>query len=145
MLNLPRLDTSTRPKALTTKGRARSSSIVKVEEVGNRSTEDALDRSAYANINADWVNAKGRLTEKLVPAHTPTLFYRRSVAHPRRSYNMRQNHRRHRPRHDPTNKLDTSQLIIPRRTWSYDHSVLSLNQRHTVVIFNVPLGHGDTF
>jgi len=33
--------------------------MVKVEEVGNRSTEEATDRSAYVNINADWVNAKG--------------------------------------------------------------------------------------
>ena len=41
------------------KTRGRSGSIVKVEQVGDRSTEEALDRSAYVNINADWVNAKG--------------------------------------------------------------------------------------
>lgn len=40
------------------KGRRRSGSIVKVEEVGGR-TEQLLDRSAYLNINANWVNAKG--------------------------------------------------------------------------------------
>ncbi|KAG0702411.1 ORMDL family-domain-containing protein [Suillus ampliporus] len=40
------------------KGRRRSGSIVKVEEVGGR-TEELLDRSAYLNINANWVNAKG--------------------------------------------------------------------------------------
>ncbi|KAJ7129250.1 ORMDL family-domain-containing protein [Mycena epipterygia] len=39
--------------------RARSGSIVKVEQVGDRSVEEVLDRSAYVNINADWVNAKG--------------------------------------------------------------------------------------
>lgn len=40
------------------KGRKRSGSIVKVEEVGER-VEELLDRSAYVNINANWVNAKG--------------------------------------------------------------------------------------
>ncbi|KAJ6561512.1 Orm1 type endoplasmic reticulum protein [Mycena vulgaris] len=39
--------------------RHRSGSIVKVEQVGDRSVEEVLDRSAYVNINADWVNAKG--------------------------------------------------------------------------------------
>jgi hypothetical protein len=41
------------------KRRARSGSLVKVEEVGDRSVEEVLDRSAYVNINANWVNAKG--------------------------------------------------------------------------------------
>lgn len=40
------------------KGRKRSASLVKVEEVGGR-VEEVLDRSAYMNINANWVNAKG--------------------------------------------------------------------------------------
>ncbi|KAF8138879.1 ORMDL family-domain-containing protein [Boletus edulis] len=40
------------------KGRKRSGSIVKVEEVGGR-VEELLDRSAYVNINANWVDAKG--------------------------------------------------------------------------------------
>ncbi|KII95267.1 hypothetical protein PLICRDRAFT_98545 [Plicaturopsis crispa FD-325 SS-3] len=40
-------------------GRGRSGSIVKVEEVGERSQDEILDRSAYSNMNADWVNAKG--------------------------------------------------------------------------------------
>jgi len=39
--------------------RPRSGSIVKVEQVGDGSLEEVLDRSAYVNINADWVNAKG--------------------------------------------------------------------------------------
>ncbi|KAF8806303.1 Orm1 type endoplasmic reticulum protein [Phlegmacium glaucopus] len=43
----------------TIKTRGRSGSLVKVEQVGDRSNEEALDRSAYVNINADWVNAKG--------------------------------------------------------------------------------------
>ncbi|KAJ7591443.1 Orm1 type endoplasmic reticulum protein [Mycena floridula] len=41
------------------KPRARSASIVKVEQVGYRTTEEVLDQSAYANINANWVNSKG--------------------------------------------------------------------------------------
>ncbi|KAF7332460.1 Protein ORM1 [Mycena kentingensis (nom. inval.)] len=39
--------------------RPRSASIVKVEQVGDGSLEEALDQSAYVNINANWVNAKG--------------------------------------------------------------------------------------
>jgi hypothetical protein len=41
------------------KSRGRSGSIVKMEEVGDHSTEETLDQSAYVNINASWVNAKG--------------------------------------------------------------------------------------
>jgi len=54
-LNIPSHAKEIRPA----KTRGRSGSIVKVEQVGDRSTEEALDRSAYVNINADWVNAKG--------------------------------------------------------------------------------------
>ncbi|KIJ69800.1 hypothetical protein HYDPIDRAFT_142411 [Hydnomerulius pinastri MD-312] len=46
------------PPTDSLKGRRRSGSIVKVEEVGGR-VEEVLDRSAYVNINANWVNAKG--------------------------------------------------------------------------------------
>jgi len=42
---------------VTTK-RARSSSIVKIEEVGGN-TNELLDQGAYSNINAQWVNLKG--------------------------------------------------------------------------------------
>ncbi|KAI0371606.1 Orm1 type endoplasmic reticulum protein [Pilatotrama ljubarskyi] len=40
-------------------GRERSSSIVKVEKVGEESLEEALDQSVYDNVNAEWVNRKG--------------------------------------------------------------------------------------
>lgn len=61
-IKLPMLDLSTTPSKTTSmRGRGRSGSIVKVEEVGDRSVEEVLDRSAYVNINADWVNAKGML------------------------------------------------------------------------------------
>lgn len=42
-------------------GRARSNSLIKVEEVGKRTQEEVLDQSVYANINAEWVNSKGAL------------------------------------------------------------------------------------
>ena len=59
-IKLPALNISPPQRGYRTiKTRGRSGSIVKVEQVGDRSTEEALDRSAYVNINADWVNAKG--------------------------------------------------------------------------------------
>lgn len=49
------------------KSRGRSGSIVKVEEVGDKTTEEILDRSAYVNINANWVNAKGEFRSLSLP------------------------------------------------------------------------------
>ncbi|KAI0677201.1 Orm1 type endoplasmic reticulum protein [Trametes maxima] len=40
-------------------GRERSSSLVKVEKVGEESQEESLDQSMYDNVNAEWVNRKG--------------------------------------------------------------------------------------
>ncbi|KAH8094937.1 Orm1 type endoplasmic reticulum protein [Cristinia sonorae] len=40
-------------------GRARSSSIVKVESVGDDSQEQEQDEGVYGNVNAEWVNRKG--------------------------------------------------------------------------------------
>ncbi|KAH9938021.1 Orm1 type endoplasmic reticulum protein [Fomitopsis serialis] len=39
--------------------RTRSSSLVKVEQVGDNSQEDALDSAVYENVNVEWVNRKG--------------------------------------------------------------------------------------
>lgn len=39
--------------------RARSNSIVKVEEVGPSTEVEVLDQSAFANMNVEWVNYKG--------------------------------------------------------------------------------------
>ena len=50
-------------------GRERSSSIVKVEKVGEESQEEALDQSVYDNVNAEWVNRKG--LSHLTQLHTP--------------------------------------------------------------------------
>lgn len=59
-IRLPPLDLSVPdPLSAGLKSRARSASIVKVEHVGDRSVEEFVDRAAYSNINADWVNAKG--------------------------------------------------------------------------------------
>ncbi|GAA5926593.1 hypothetical protein JCM3775_001060 [Rhodotorula graminis] len=46
------------PKASTATKRARSSSIVSVQEVAD-TYDDQLDQAALNNINADWVNYKG--------------------------------------------------------------------------------------
>jgi hypothetical protein len=40
-------------------GRARSSSLVKVEEI-KETVDDVLDQSVYPNLNQEWVNRKGR-------------------------------------------------------------------------------------
>ncbi|KAF9006669.1 Orm1 type endoplasmic reticulum protein [Cyathus striatus] len=55
------LDLSSPTKSPRTplRSRPRSASIVKVEEIGDSSLEEVLDRSAYVNVNAGWVNAKG--------------------------------------------------------------------------------------
>jgi len=60
-IRLPDIDVSspTKPVPSPLRTRGRSSSIVKVEQVGERYIDEALDRSAFVNINANWVNAKG--------------------------------------------------------------------------------------
>ncbi|KAG2013227.1 ORM1 [Coprinopsis cinerea AmutBmut pab1-1] len=60
-IKLPMLDIQEPPKHKppTLRSRGRSNSIVKVEQIGDRSVEEVLDRNVYVNINADWVNAKG--------------------------------------------------------------------------------------
>ena len=113
-IKLPALNISPPPRGFRAiKTRGRSGSIVKVEQVGDRSTEDALDRSAYVNINADWVNAKG--------VHEPMLYsllkfsllrFSRCMANPRRTHHLRQDHYRHRARDDTTNKLDIGQSLL---------------------------------
>ena len=44
-------------------GRERSSSIVKVEKIGDESQADVLDQGIYDNLNAEWVNRKGASRE----------------------------------------------------------------------------------
>ncbi|KAL1740093.1 ORMDL family-domain-containing protein [Schizophyllum fasciatum] len=74
-----------RPTTHRMRTRDRSGSLVKVEEVQDRSVEDVLDRSAYVNINANWVNAKGawlihivlimmgKITIDTIPGMTPQI------------------------------------------------------------------------
>ena len=62
-LSVPAITIETSPSAAELKvrvGRARSSSIVKVETVGEDSQEEGLDQSMYDNVNAEWVNRKGQ-------------------------------------------------------------------------------------
>lgn len=59
-LNIPHLSIETSPSELKVRvGRARSSSIVKIETVGEDSQEEGLDQGVYDNLNAEWVNRKG--------------------------------------------------------------------------------------
>jgi len=58
-VKLPTLDFSSSRFPKNQKDGARGPSLVKVEQIGNRSVEEVIDRDVYLNINADWVNAKG--------------------------------------------------------------------------------------
>ena len=61
-LSVPTVTIETSPTAAELKvrvGRARSSSLLKVETVGEDSQEEGLDQSMYGNVNAEWVNRKG--------------------------------------------------------------------------------------
>jgi len=53
--------------------RTRSGSLLKVEQVGEGSAEQDLDRNLYVNINADWVNMKGGHTPPTAPARSHEL------------------------------------------------------------------------
>jgi len=111
-IKLPALDLSSTKSGHPLKSRARSGSIVKVEEVGDRSIDEVLDRGAYVNINADWVNAKGAsptFTSRTRVQPNPS----RCVADPRRPHHPWENNHRHYPRNDTTNQLDISELVIP--------------------------------
>ena len=109
-IKLPHLSLPHQTTAL--KGRKRSGSIVKVEEVGGR-VEELLDRSTYVNINANWVNAKGVCAfERFDFLCAQTSCYRRMV-NPRRPRLHGQDHHRHHPRHDAANQLDSYQPVIP--------------------------------
>ncbi len=58
-VKLPALDFSSVRSPKNQKVSARGASLVKVEQIGDRSVEEVIDRNVYLNINADWVNAKG--------------------------------------------------------------------------------------
>lgn len=119
------------------KGRKRSASLLKVEEVGGR-VEEVLDRSAYMNINANWVNAKG--TAPLSPTSTRALTCTRCMADPRRACLDGQNHHRHHPRNDAADKLDSRQSTLPHG----EHFVVARTlpaQGCAALLPYVPLGH----
>ena len=60
---------STNPKSSSTTKRARSSSIVSVQEVAD-TYDDQLDQAALNNVNAEWVNYKGK---SQLPSRSPHL------------------------------------------------------------------------
>lgn len=64
--------------------RTRSGSLLKVEQVGGGSAEQDLDRNLYVNINADWVNMKGRHSPPvtLVRSQVDSSFVGAWLVHP---------------------------------------------------------------
>ena len=140
-IQLPLLDLSSPPKATPLRARGRSGSIVKVEQVGDRSVEEILDRSAYVNINADWVNAKGTLPVFSI-CLIPHYLTCRGMAHPRRSYYIWENYHRHRPRHDPANKLDASKPLLSSCMLCPSLTIEVLTHSYLVpaLVSHVPLG-----
>ncbi len=62
-LNVPHLSIETSQSTAELKvrmGRARSSSLLKVDTVGQNGQEEDLDQNLYENVNAEWVNRKGQ-------------------------------------------------------------------------------------
>lgn len=113
-IKLPALDLS-KSVSSPLRPRPRSASIVKVEEVGDRSVDEFLDRSAYANINADWVNAKGVCLDRVLlwfHSYLSATFARR-MAHTHRPHNPGENHCRHDTWNDAANQLDGREFLIP--------------------------------
>ena len=58
------------------KGRRRSSSLVKVEKVGE-TQEELLDQSVYVNVNVEWVNRKGE--PRLPPMYRSTSLNQKHI------------------------------------------------------------------
>ncbi len=72
VLGVPSLSIETSPSELKVRvGRQRSSSIVKVETVGENSQEEGLDQSVYDNVNAEWVNRKGKCIPRFLSLSLP--------------------------------------------------------------------------
>ena len=141
--------------------RARSNSIVKVEEVGE-SQEEVLDQNLYANVNADWVNRKGLslcsvftcgsvegfLIGKFcsdVEFSFVLLLNERCLDHPPFAHSHRQGRHRCNSRCNSRNKLDFCQPGIPSRTSYLFTLYLQRLTNHVDVIPNVPLGNRHSF
>ena len=93
-LSVPTLTIETSSSELKVRiGRTRSSSIVKVETVGEDSQEEGQDQNLYDNVNAEWVNRKGQCIFR-TPGHT----IRSARSHPgssrRMDYTPHPHHRR---------------------------------------------------
>lgn len=61
-INIAHTTSTSSPTSNKLKGRARSGSLVKVEEI-KESLDDVLDQSVYSNVNQEWVNRKGQSIE----------------------------------------------------------------------------------
>ena len=111
--------------------RGRSGSIVKVEQVGDRFTEEDLDRSAYVNINADWVNAKGVYRSILISLlNFLPLCFSRCMANPRCAHHLRQDYYRHCTRDDTANELDIGQSLLSGSRFFSPHALFFIHFSH---------------
>ena len=158
-LSVPTLTIETSPSELKVRvGRTRSSSIVKVETVGEDSQEEGLDQNLYDNVNAEWVNRKGQC---FVPQTEPECLTASSLcllAVATRSLHRRMDHSpcphydwqdcaRHNTRNAPRSQLDADEPHLPRSaSFCLTHATLAL-VRSTLtadVVSHVPLGDGHT-
>lgn len=110
-VKLPALDFSSARSLKNHKVGARGASLVKVEQIGNRSVEEVIDRDVYLNINADWVNAKGSRKVVKKPSQ-PSYIANRSMDDSCCTHPFRQSYNRHSARDDSTNELDASKSSI---------------------------------
>ena len=108
-LSVPALSIETSPSELKVRvGRARSSSIVKVETVGEDSQEEGLDQNLYDNVNAEWVNRKGecslfavaRRHLSLLWSQTPYPSFRRCMDYTPNSHHCGENRFGYHTRHE---------------------------------------------
>lgn len=123
-LSVPTVTIETSPSAAELKvrvGRARSSSLVKVETVGEDSQEEGLDQSMYGNVNAEWVNRKGTfigiLSNNSPNSRVDCHGYHRCLAHTSSPYYRRKSSCRHHPWNDARTELDAGQPVLPRSTF----------------------------
>lgn len=117
-LNVPHLSIETSPSTAELRvrmGRARSSSLLKVETVGQNGQEEDLDQNLYENVNAEWVNRKGQLSfvaTRSLSSFDLACVINRCMAHSPSPHLCRQNRHRHNSWNETGSELDTSKLAI---------------------------------
>jgi hypothetical protein len=97
-----------RVERLEERARARSgsTSIVKVEEVGHDSDDEMADKSAYPNVNVEWVNQKGARPSSRRCRTLTRVIHRRRVGHAHCARLRRQAVHRRRSGREPADELD---------------------------------------